>query len=62
MTLLETIGQDICNNTGQLEHLKFELINNQHVATLVDSTGYEIVKGYGDTAIEAINDLHSTLL
>lgn len=25
-------------------------------------TGYEIVKGYGNTEMEAINDLHSTLL
>ncbi len=46
----------------QLRHLKFEKQNDQHVVTLVDSNQNEIIKGYGKTAIEAVNDLHSTLL
>jgi hypothetical protein len=62
MTLLNTIGYEICTGTDQFKHLKFEKLNNQHVVTLIDSTGYEIVRGYGDNAIEAINDLHSTLI
>lgn len=62
MILLDQIGRGICNNTNQLKHLKFEKMNNEHIVTLIDSTGYEIIKGYGDTPIEAINDLHSCLL
>lgn len=46
----------------QLEHLKFEKNADECVVTLVDSNGYEIIKGYGKIAIEALNDLHSTLL
>lgn len=62
MTFLDQTDQEICNNANQLKHLRFEKINNEHVVSLIDSTGYEIVKGYGSTPIEAINDLHSTLL
>ena len=46
----------------QLRHIKLEKISNEYVVTLVDSTDYEIIKGYGKTAIEALNDLHSALL
>lgn len=46
----------------QLKHLKFEVNNGKYTVSLVDSTGYEIVRGYGDTAIEAINDLHAGLV
>lgn len=62
MTLLNQIGQQICDTTDELKHLKFEVRNTEHIVTLIDSKGYEIVKGYGSTEIEAINDLHSTLL
>lgn len=46
----------------QLQHLKFEKNANECIVTLVDSNGYEIIKGYGKIAIEALNDLHSALL
>ncbi len=49
-------------DTDQLKHLKFEVSNSEYTVSLLDSTGYEIVKGYGNTVIEAINDLHSCLV
>ncbi|WP_299526637.1 hypothetical protein [uncultured Lutibacter sp.] len=54
--------EGIINNSNLLKHLKFELINKEHVVSLIDSDGYEIVRGYGNTAIEALNDMHSNLL
>ncbi|MDY8136606.1 hypothetical protein [Aquimarina sp. 2201CG5-10] len=47
---------------SQLKHLKFKKLNGKYVAILRDAKGYEIIKGYGNTTAEAINDLHSTLL
>ncbi|WP_299684752.1 hypothetical protein [uncultured Dokdonia sp.] len=46
---------------GELKHLKFEQYEDQHVVSLVDLTGFEIIRGYGATMVEAMNDLHSTL-
>lgn len=46
----------------QLKHIKLEKKSKECIVTLIDSTGYEIVKGYGETATEALNDLHSVLL
>lgn len=60
MNTLNEIGEYV--DTDQLKHLKFELSSSKYTVSLVDSTGYEIVKGYGNTVIEAINDLHSCLV
>ena len=46
----------------EFEHLKFEHQSDEHIVTLVDSNGHEIVRGYGDTIIEAINDMHHRLI
>ncbi len=46
----------------QLKHLQVQHNNDEYIVSLVDSKGYEIVKGYGHTVIEAINDLHSCLV
>ncbi len=46
----------------KLKNLKFEIINNEYVISLIDKEGYEIIKGYGVSIIEAINDLHHNLL
>lgn len=54
--------EGIIKNSNQFQHLKFELINKEHVASLIDSDGYEIVRGYGNTVIEALNDMPSSLL
>ncbi len=47
---------------SELTHLKFEIKNGEHVVTLIDESEYEIIKGYGTSIAEAINDLHSNLL
>ncbi len=44
------------------KHLKFEWKNDQYIATLIDQNEHEIIKGYGYSVIEAINDLHSNLV
>lgn len=62
MKEIKEIELGITNTSMKLKHLKFEYINNEYVATLIDSSGYEIIKGYGNEIIEAINDLHSNLL
>lgn len=49
-------------DANQLQHLQINQIKNQYIISLIDSTGYEIVKGYGGTIIDAINDLHSGFL
>ncbi|GAA3516921.1 hypothetical protein GCM10022393_33750 [Aquimarina addita] len=49
-------------NTAELKNLKFELVNLEYSAALIDSTGYEIVKGYGESIEDAMNDLHHNLL
>ncbi|MCR9289152.1 MAG: hypothetical protein NXI23_17390 [Bacteroidetes bacterium] len=45
-----------------LKNLKFEKSDNEYMVTLVDNTGFEILKGYGKTTTEAINDLHHNLI
>ncbi|WP_106792176.1 hypothetical protein [Aquimarina sp. Aq78] len=46
----------------QFKHITFNKIKNQYVATLIDKQEYEILKGFGDTVLDAINDLHSDLI
>jgi hypothetical protein len=46
----------------ELKHLKFEVQNKQHIVTLMDLKGYKIINGYGNTPVEALNDLHHNLL
>jgi len=49
-------------NMDDLKYLKFEILNNEYVAILIDEQDYEILKGYGKTQIEALNDLHRNLI
>ncbi len=46
----------------QLKNLKIELNNSEYSIALIDKGSYEIVKGYGITIEEAMNDLHHRLL
>lgn len=48
--------------TSALKHLKFEEFGNKSVVTLLDAEEFEILKGYGKTIEDAINDLHQNLL
>mgnify|MGYP001390084262 CR=1 FL=1 len=47
---------------SKLKYLKFENQNNEFIVTLTDNNNYEILKGYGKTKIDAVNDLHSNLI
>lgn len=60
MNILNEVAEYI--DINQLKHLKFEENNGEYKVSLTDSTGYEIVRGYGHTVIEAINDLHASLI
>ncbi len=46
----------------QFKHLQVQHDNGEYIISLVDSKGYEIVKGYGKSTTEAINDMHSCLI
>ena len=46
----------------ELTHLKVEFINHEYIVTLIDSTGYGILKGYGSSSAEALNDMHNNLI
>ncbi|MBV1923294.1 MAG: hypothetical protein KUG68_04610 [Flavobacteriaceae bacterium] len=59
-TQLENKMEDI--NITALEHLMFEVNNGEHIVNLVDHEGYIITRGYGNTIIEAINDMHHNLI
>ena len=60
MNILNEVVEPI--DIKQLKHLQVDYNSNEYIVSLVDSQGYEIVRGYGSTAVEAINDLHSGLL
>lgn len=47
---------------AELKYLKFGRVQNKYEATLIDEGGYEIIKGYGKSTIEAINDMHNNLI
>jgi len=46
----------------KFDNLIFTKKNDQFIATLIDNQKYEIIKGYGATALEAINDLYHCLI
>ena len=62
MNKLNIIEQEINDISIHLKYLKFEMDNGTYSATLNDLSGHDIVRGYGKTIIEAINDMHSCLI
>lgn len=63
MYIQNSIAQEIVERSNHLKYLKFEMINsNTYVAFLNDAAGDTIVKGYGSSVIDAINDLHHNLI
>ncbi|SNY99458.1 hypothetical protein [Flagellimonas pacifica] len=62
MDVQKNLEQEIIEKQHLLKYLMFEEINDVHVVSLNDVSGYIILKGYGNTVIEAINDLHSNLI
>lgn len=55
-------SQETNVDTKELEHLMFQKDNGQHIVSLIDKEGYQILRGYGNSIVEAINDLHAGLL
>ena len=53
---------DEISNKAALKYLKFGREQNEYAVALVDESGYEIIKGYGNSTIEAINDMHNNLI
>lgn len=49
--------QETVVNLSELKHLKVEFIKNEYVVSLIDEQAFEIVKGYGDSIANALNDL-----
>ncbi|MBC3846294.1 hypothetical protein H8K90_07880 [Winogradskyella echinorum] len=49
-------------NAHQLKHIKVNKLNESFCVSLVDHKKFEITKGYGNTVIEAINDMHDNLI
>ena len=49
-------------NESELKYIRFENNNNEYVAILVDQQEFEILRGYGKSKIEALNDLHNNLI
>ena len=47
---------------ADLKYLKFSKRKKEYIVALVDDGGYEIIRGYGETAIEALNDMHNNLI
>ena len=62
MNKFHITAQEIIDKSIHLKYLKFEINNGIYIATLNDLAGYDIVKGYGNTMIEAINDMHRSLI
>jgi hypothetical protein len=49
-------------NLSELKNLKVEYFKNEYVVTLIDDHNYEILKGYGLSITDAINDLFRSLI
>lgn len=49
-------------NTNQLKFLKINQFGGLYSVSLVDNKEFEIIKGYGSTVVEAINDMHDNLI
>ena len=49
-------------NVCELSYLKFDKKAEEHIVTLIDEEGFEVLKGYGKTLTTALNDLHQNLI
>ncbi len=62
MNKLNIMEQEIIHKSIHLKYLKFEMDNGIYTVTLNDLSEHDIVRGYGNTIIEAINDMHGGLI
>ncbi|WP_282089241.1 hypothetical protein [Aquimarina algiphila] len=59
---MNKVNNQIKIDLSRLRHINFEFKSEEHIAILIDYQGYEILKGYGDSQLEALNDLHENLI
>ena len=62
MNTIQLENKLVDDSMKELEHLIFEVEKGEHIITLVDTEGYKITRGYGNSIIEAINDMHHNLI
>jgi len=62
MNTIKRVENEIRNIISNFKHMTFEKLDKEYVVSLVDLNGNKIVRGYGNTTIEAITDLHNNLL
>ena len=46
----------------ELKNLKIDFNNSRYTVTLVDPSQMEILEGYGDDIVSALNDMHDSLI
>lgn len=51
-----------CIELTNFKYLRFYQMKNQNIAVLIDDKGFEIIKGYGSSLVDALNDLHQNLI
>jgi hypothetical protein len=56
------IGTKDTIQVEELSNIKITESENGFVVALTDQEGFEIVRGFGDTLTEALNDMHSNLI
>lgn len=49
-------------NINQLKYLKIYQGSESFSVSLVDNEEFEIIKGYGRTVVDALNDMHDNLI
>ncbi len=54
--------EEMVTSLKQLKHLKVDKQGNEYIVSLIDLTGYEIIRGFGTNAVDALNDMHSNLI
>lgn len=60
LTKMKSQGTNI--DINELRHLMLTKKDGQNIVSLIDKDGYQILRGYGPSIVEAINDLHAGLL
>lgn len=56
------IGTTDTIQVEELSNIQITESENGFVVALTDQEGFEIVRGFGDTVTEALNDMHSNLI
>jgi len=62
MKKLYITRHEVFDESIHLKYLKLKVNKGSYTVSLNDLSGYDIVRGYGNTIIEAINDMHRSLI